>query len=189
MKYGLSDIYDDSCSCRLLRWIYFNSKLNEFESLQLAQHGLLFSTCPFYIICVRNKFSQFCVICVGAWNLGVLNVRTYMKFGRVLEQMCVFRVRDVRALSRASVHVCTRPHLCILWDSCACLEVYIRLTVSSCIRRCRSIKGEMRTERVINAAGVWGHTDFLFTFPTLEKQRLTLESMSRPHRSSEAMLL
>lgn len=53
------------------------------------------------------------------------------------------------------------------------------LAVSSCMSRCQSIKGETRTERVINVAGVWENTDLLFTFPTLEKQRVTPESVSR----------
>lgn len=66
-----------------------------------------------YIICVRNKFSQFCVFYVGVWNFGVLNVHTYINFGRVLAQICV-----QYNISHASVeHVCMCPHLCILWES------------------------------------------------------------------------
>lgn len=148
------------------QWIKWIWKPSISITQSSVRHVLL------YIICVRNKFSLFFSgICVRGRQIFIVS-DVHMYVNKNLD-LC-----DQRVLCACAP--CATMCRCVLWDSCACrLHVYICLSVASCMRRCQSIKG------------VWGHTDSLvfFTFATLEKQRATLESMSRLQRSSEATLL
>lgn len=99
---------------------------------------------------------------------GALNVHLYIKFGfGMWESVCLCVCVSLH------IHICTScgTLVCMPWSlyllHCVLPHTSMSLHKTEQLRR----KGEMRTERVINAPGVWRHTDFLFTFPSLEKTK------------------
>lgn len=63
-----------------------------------------------YIICVTNKFSQFCVICVGVWNFAALNVRMYIKFWMCIHAFHVWEL--VTCAIMPALYMSTCVHIC-----------------------------------------------------------------------------
>lgn len=140
MKYGLSDnlqwqLFMQAALVNLFQqWIKWIWKTSISITQSSVQHVSL------YIMCVGNKFSQFCVISLGVWNFAVLIVHTYIKILHNACFSCVGFAHFVVYSHASVVLVCICPLVYILWDSCAWPEVYICLIVSSCMSIYKRVK-------------------------------------------------
>lgn len=143
MKYRLSDnlqwqLFMQAALVNLFQqWIKWIWKPSISITQSSVQHVCL------YIMCVRNKFSQLCVISVGVWIFLCINcVHIHKNLTQCMLFMCdICTLCRVQSCSGVTCLYLSTFAGYILWDSCAWLEVYICLAVSSCTRWCRSIKG------------------------------------------------
>lgn len=142
MKYGLSDnlqwqLFMQAALMNLFQqWIKWIWKPSISITQSSVQHVCL------YIMCVRNKFSKLCVISEGVWIfLCIYCVHIYKNRTCFLCMTSAHFAVYSQYCSGVTCRYMSTSAGCILWDSCAWLEVYICLTVSSCTRQCRSIKG------------------------------------------------